>query len=164
LGMDRTDNSLIALRSILRSTELYGRELARSAGLTPVQIRVLQILAENGHAMAKDICTRMGVSQATMSSLIDRLAKKQMVERQPSTVDRRAIKIVITEAGRRSVETAPDPLQQRYVSRFEALEDWEQAMIVAVLERVASMLGTSGAKVAPVLDFRDFVEKGEGPE
>lgn len=157
--MDRTDTSLIALRRILRSTDLYGRELAKAAGLTPVQIRVLQILEEKGGTTAKEICTRMGVSQATMSSLIERLAKKKMVERQPSTTDRRAINIVITEAGLQAVADAPDPLQQRYVARFEALDDWEQAMIVAVLERVASMLGDSGTHVAPVLDSGDFSVK-----
>ncbi len=42
--MDRTDTSLIALRRILRATELYARTLAQTAGLTPVQIRVLQIV------------------------------------------------------------------------------------------------------------------------
>ena len=46
--MDRTDESLIALRRILRATEIYGRDLARDAGLTAVQLRVLQIVAEKG--------------------------------------------------------------------------------------------------------------------
>ena len=39
--MNRTDESLISLRRILRSTELYGRKLAAEAGLTAVQLRVL---------------------------------------------------------------------------------------------------------------------------
>ncbi|HSF92077.1 MAG TPA: MarR family transcriptional regulator, partial [Paracoccaceae bacterium] len=45
---DRTDQSLIALRRILRATELYSRELARTAGLTPAQLRVLQITSSKG--------------------------------------------------------------------------------------------------------------------
>ena len=159
VAMDRTDTSLIAIRKILRSTELYGRELARAAGLTAVQIRVLQIVAEQGHTTAKDISTRMGVSQATMSSLIERLSKKHMVAREPSQLDRRVVNIVLTEAGRHAVDTAPDPLQQRYVSKFEALDDWEQMMIVSVLERVATMLSDEQMDVAPVLDFGDFSDK-----
>ncbi|MFD2740124.1 MarR family winged helix-turn-helix transcriptional regulator [Sulfitobacter aestuarii] len=159
--MDRTDKSLIALRRILRSTELYGRELAKAAGLTAVQVRVLQILTETGHATSKEICTRMGVTQATMSSVIDRLSKKAMVERRPSLSDRRAIDIIITDAGRHAVDTAPDPLQQRYVAQFEAMEEWEQAMFVSVLERVAVMLGGSDTAAAPVLDIGDLGGKGE---
>ncbi len=68
--MDRTDTSLIALRRILRATELYGRDLARDAGLTAVQLRVLQIVAEKGHSTPTEIATRMGVSQATVAVLV----------------------------------------------------------------------------------------------
>ncbi|MBD3678588.1 MAG: winged helix-turn-helix transcriptional regulator [Rhodobacteraceae bacterium] len=154
--MDRTDQSLIAIRRILRATELYGRELAKAAGLTAVQIRVLQIVAETGTATSKDISKRMGVSQPTMTSLIDRLGAKGMVERHPSPTDRRKTDIVLTEAGKHAVDTAPDPLQQRYVKQFESLPDWEQSMIVAVLERVAGMLDADSLQVAPVLDTGDF--------
>ncbi|MFC7704240.1 MarR family winged helix-turn-helix transcriptional regulator [Plastorhodobacter daqingensis] len=150
--MDRTDQSLVAIRRILRATELYGRELARAAGLTAVQIRVLQIVAGSGHSTPKDIARRMGVSQATMTALIDRLEAKKMVERRRSPRDGRQTDIFITDAGRTAVETAPDPLQQRYVKQFEALADWEQAMIVAALERVAGMLDANGIDASPVLD------------
>lgn len=154
--MDRTDQSLIAIRRILRATELYGRELARAAGLTAVQIRVLQIVAERGHATPKDISRRMGVSQATMTALIDRLAGKGMVERQRSAADGRQTNVVLTEAGAKAVRDAPDPLQQRYVKQFEAMADWEQAMVVASLERVAAMLDASGIDASPVLDVGEF--------
>lgn len=154
--MDRTDESLIAIRRILRSTELYGRELAKAAGLTAAQIRVLQIVAEKGHATPKEVAGRMGVSQPTMTSLIDRLAKKKLVERHPSRVDRRQTDIVITEAGTSAVEQAPDALQQRYVMQFEAMEPWEQALFVSVLERVAAMLDADNIDASPVLDIGDL--------
>ena len=72
--MDRTDISLIALRRILRATELYGKELANAAKLTAAQFRALQIVGEIGHATPSDIATRMGVSQATITALVDKLA------------------------------------------------------------------------------------------
>ena len=154
--MDRTDQSLIAIRRILRSTQIYGRELAKAAGLTPVQIRVLQIVAETGEATPKEISQRMRVSPPTMTSLMGRLAAKGMVERRQSAKDRRQTDVVITEAGLDAVRRAPDPLQQKYVNQFEALEDWEQAMIVAALERVAAMLDATGFDASPVLDSETF--------
>lgn len=157
--MDRTDTSLIAIRRILHATEQYGRSLAKAAGVTAAQIRVLQILAENDSATVTDISSSMGVSQATISAMIDRLAKKQLVERQTSRKDRRVTDIFITDAGRQTIERAPDPLQQEYVTKFESLEDWEQAMIVASLERVASMLGADkDAAPAPILHLGDLSE------
>lgn len=154
--MDRTDSSLIALRQILRATELFGRKLAKSAGLTAVQFRVLQVVAENGQTTAKEISTRMRVSQATVTALVDKLVARGMVVREKSQADRRQTNIVVTDLGRSTIEGAPDPLQQRYVNKFKALEDWEQAMLVAALERVAAMLDAEELDVAPVLDSGDF--------
>ncbi|GAA6200671.1 MarR family transcriptional regulator [Aquicoccus sp. SU-CL01552] len=158
--MDRTDISLIALRRILRATELFGRELAQAAGLTAVQFRVLQLVSERGHCTATQISQRMGVSQATVTSLVDKLVRQGMVERQRSEKDRRQTNIVVTEKGAAAIVRAPDALQQRYVRKFEALEDWEQAMLVAALERVASMLDAEDIDASPVLDTGDFTAAG----
>jgi len=150
--MDRTDTSLIALRRILRATELYGRDLAKAAGLTAAQFRVLQVVAERGLCTAKDISRQMSISQATVTSLVDKLVRQGMVTRERCETDRRQTNIVITERGRETIEKAPDALQQRYVRKFEALEDWEQASLISALERVAAMLDAEDLDVAPVLD------------
>lgn len=158
--MNRTDESLIALRRILRATDIYGRELARARGLTAVQLRVLQIVAETGSKTPTEISVRMGVSQATMTALIDKLVAKGLVVRQRSDTDRRQTNVVITQTGQTAVIEAPDPLQQRYVKRFEALADWEQAMVVAVLERVSEMLDAQEIDAAPVLDIGEINRPG----
>lgn len=154
--MDRTDSSLIALRRILRATELYGRELAQAAGLTAVQFRVLQVVAETRHCTPTDISARMGVSLATVTSLVDKLVRQDMVLRERAKIDRRQTNIVMTQRGEAALHTAPDALQQRYVRRFEALEDWEQAQLVSSLERIASMLDAEDLDASPVLDMGDF--------
>ncbi|MWD29441.1 MarR family transcriptional regulator [Aquicoccus sp. SCR17] len=154
--MDRTDASLIALRRILRATELYGRELAQAAGLTAVQFRVLQVVAETRYCTPTDISNRMGVSLATVTSLVDKLVKQGMVHRERAKIDRRQMNIVMTEKGEAALNTAPDALQQRYVRRFEAMKDWEQAQLVSSLERIAAMLDAEDLDASPVLDMGDF--------
>ncbi|KEP69016.1 MarR family transcriptional regulator [Thioclava sp. BHET1] len=154
--MERVDTSLIALRRILRATEMFGRDLAKSAGLTPVQFRVLQVVSEDGWSTPKAIATRMSVSQATMTALLDKLERKNMVTRKRSERDRRQTDIVITPVGRAAIDDAPDALQQIFVRRFEALEDWEQAQLIASLERVAAMLDAHEIDASPVLDWGDI--------
>lgn len=149
--MERTDDSLIALRRILRATELYARELAHSAGLTPAQLRVLQIVDEKGSATPKDLAKQMGVSQATITALVDKLVSREQVQRVQSQTDRRQTNVTITAAGHETLVNAPDALQQKFVREFENLDDWEQAMLVAALERVAGMLDASALDAAPVL-------------
>lgn len=159
--MDRIDTSLIALRRILRATELFGREITQSAGVTPVQFRVLQIIGETGQTTAKTIAQRMRVSQATVTSLVDKLVREGMVLREKSTLDRRQTNIHITPKGTKTLADAPDPLQQRFVRKFSAMEDWEQAMLVASLERIAAMLDAEDIDASPVLDTGDIKRAGK---
>lgn len=83
----RICSSLIALRRIFRATEVFGRELAQSAGLTAVQFRVLQVVAETEQTTAKAISTRLRVSQVTTTLLVDRLVSRGMVVREKSLPD-----------------------------------------------------------------------------
>lgn len=148
---DRTDESLIALRRILRATELYARDLAQAAGMTPAQLRVMQVVDEKGGATPKALANQMSVSQATVTALVDKLVARGMVERVASEHDRRQINVVMTALGQSTLERAPDTLQQRYVRSFEELADWEQAQLVSSLERIASMLDAERLDASTVL-------------
>lgn len=154
----RTDASLIALRRILRATELYERQLAHSAGLTPAKLRVLQIAASRPGASAtpKELATQMGVAQGTVTALLDKLQALGLITRQRSDTDRRQMNVVLTDAGRAAVTSAPDALQQQFVRAFEAMQDWEQAQMVASLERVARMLNAENIDASPVLTTGDI--------
>ena len=159
---DRTDESLIALRRILRATELYSRDLAQSAGLTPAQLRVLQIVAsKGGTATPKALATQMGVSQATVTALVDKIVARGMAQRERSETDRRQTNVILTAAGKDAIQEAPDALQQRYVQAFERLKDWEQAQLLSSLERVAAMLDAEDIDAAPVLTTGEIKDPGK---
>lgn len=102
----------------------------------------------------------MGVSQATVTTLVDRLVARNYAVRVRSETDRRQTNIILTEAGQDAVQTAPDALQQKYVKAFEKLQDWEQAQLLASLERVAAMLDADDIDASPVLTMGEI--KGLG--
>jgi len=154
--MRRSDAALVALRRILRATEEHRRSVARESGLTPVQLRVMGLLASEVHSTQKALAGQLRVSQATVSVLIDRLEAKGLVRRDRSDRDRRQTDLTLTDSGAAAVQSAPDPLHDRFVERFEALEDFEQASIIAALERVAHLLDASGIDAAALLDLGDI--------
>ncbi|MGR3375105.1 MarR family winged helix-turn-helix transcriptional regulator [Salipiger abyssi] len=163
--MDRTDDSLIALRRILRATELYERDLASAAGVSPATLRVMQIVQmRGGSATPKALATQMGVSQATITGLVDKLVKTGMVRRAQSETDRRQVNVMLTESGLRTLERAPDALQQRFVREFERLEDWEQAQLLSSLERVAAMLDARDIDASPVLTVGALDSSGKSAD
>jgi DNA-binding MarR family transcriptional regulator len=158
MSLARTDAALIALRRILRATEQYERELAQAAGLTPAKLRVLQILAGDAGRQATPtrLASRMGVSQATVTALVDQLERRGFTIRERSSTDRRQLLVILTDAGAEALADAPDALQQNFVQGFHAMQDWEQAMLVASLERVAAMLNASGIDASPVLTLGEI--------
>ena len=46
----------------------------------------------------------------------------------------------VTDEGRARLQTSPFPLQLRFSRGYDQLPAWEQAMIIAVLERLADLL------------------------
>ncbi len=157
-GSNRTDESLIALRRILRAAEGYQRSLAQASGLTPPKLRVLQIVAgkPDDGATPKALATQMGVAQATITALLDKLEADRLVVRLRSETDRRQTNVLITAQGRAALRDAPDALQQRFVRAFEQMADWEQSQLVSSLERVAAMLDAEDMDAAPVLTYGDI--------
>ena len=159
----RIDECLIALRRIMRATSAYDRDLAHATGITPAQLRVLQILDHRPTATItpKALANQMGIAQATVTAIVDKLEASGKLLRQRSETDRRQTNLVISEEGRATVHAAPDALQQRFVQAFDRMQDWEQALLVASLERVAAMLDARDIDASPVLTTRELHPAGE---
>ena len=154
-GIDMTSRSeaaLITLRRIMHVTDTNARALARRTGLTLAQMIVLEIVAEDDRTTPKEIARRSGVSQATITSLIDKLEARGLVTRRRSVQDRRLIRVTATEEGRRLLANAPNPLYAAFSDRFERLPDWEQLMLMAALERVAGLMNAETAEALPQAD------------
>ena len=150
---NRSQHALIVLRQILRATENRARALSRQSGLTASQLLLLQTLEDEGECTATTIATRMGITQATTTSLVQKLESKGLVARKRGDTDRRKVWLTLSESGKQKLADAPDSLQELFSQRFEKLEDWEQMMLMANLERVASMLDAEEIDASPVLDI-----------
>ena len=153
---DRSNTALVALRRILRVTELNARKLADQSELTASQFILMQHVARSGKALPSAIAKAIDLKQATVTVLVNKLEEASLVTRRRDTEDRRRVWIELTDLGRAALESSPDLLQNRFERGFESLEEWEQAMIIATLERVASILDAEEIEAAPVLDVGDL--------
>ena len=149
---DRANTALIALRRILRVTELNARELAAHSDFTTSQLLVLQHIAREGKALPSAIARAVRLKQATVTVLLQKLESAGFVTRRRDTEDRRRIWIELSDAGSAALRKSPDLLQNRFERSFDRLDDWEQAMIVAALERVAHILDAAELDASPILD------------
>ena len=68
-------------------------------GVTASQAMVLNFLGEEDRILARSLGKKLQLSSATMTGILDRLEKLDLVERQPHPEDRRAILICLTDQG-----------------------------------------------------------------
>lgn len=148
----RTKLALTAMRKILRTTERNSKALLHATGLTPSQLILMHVLEEGGEKTAGDVAARMGITQATTTVLIQKLESLGMVERRKGDADRRQSWLSLTAKGTHILTITPDGTHSQFHREFSALQDWEQMMLIAALERVAAMLGDTDPDAAAIVD------------
>ncbi|MEV0535312.1 MarR family transcriptional regulator [Kitasatospora sp. NPDC050463] len=97
-------------RAIKRIRRRTGERL-EPYGITPGQGRALRTLAHapgcelpNGAMRLGDLAERLHIAPRSATTVVDALEEAGLVERTPDPADRRAVRIVLTSAGRSAVE------------------------------------------------------------
>jgi len=150
--VDRLEQVLTSLRRVIRATDLHSKRLAKISGLTAPQILLLQAIRKFEGAAIGQLANEVSLSQATVTSILDRLENKGYLKRERSTVDKRKVHVLLTEHGFEILRDAPIPLQEHFARQFNDLQEWEQTMIIAALQRVAYMMDAEDIDASPVLD------------
>lgn len=160
--MERINEVLIALRRIIRATDLHSKFLAKNTGLTSPQMLLLQTLLSNGEDTVGGLAKGMSLSQATVTTILDRLEKKTLIVRERSTSDRRKVLVHLSDNAMDILKDAPLPLQEQFTRQFSGLQDWEQLMIISSLGRIAQMMDAQHIDAAPVLDVGTLDRQCDG--
>ncbi|MCB2078500.1 MAG: winged helix-turn-helix transcriptional regulator [Novosphingobium sp.] len=144
--------TLIVLRRILRASDRNTRNLAAATGMTPSQLLVLQEVLRRGETTPTVIATTLKFGQATVTNIVDRLEEEGFLTRTRAETDKRRFLLRLTDSGRSALDAAPDLLQDRFRNAFVELPSWEQAMILASLERLANIFSADDHDAAPLID------------
>lgn len=134
---------LQALRRIIRAVDMQSKRGARSIGLTTPQIVVLQAIRDHGDVASTTLSAAVELSPATLTTILDNLENRGLVERVRSRIDRRVVHARLTGEGETMLAAALPFLQRAFTERFTALPAGEREQMVAAFRRVAElMLGT----------------------
>jgi DNA-binding MarR family transcriptional regulator len=150
--LNRIDEVLISLRRVIRATDLHSRHLAKTTGLTTPQVLLLQTIRDKGQVTIGELANQVSLSQATVTTILDRLEKRQLVYRERSEQDKRKVHAYLTEEAVETLKSSPVPLQEHFTRQFSDLQDWEQTMMISSLQRVAQMMDAQHIDASPVLD------------
>lgn len=151
--MNQIEEVLIALRRVIRATDLHSKYLEKTTGLTAPQILLLQAINTMGQATIGELANKISLSQATVTTILDRLEKRNLITRERSEQDKRKVHAYLTEEASKALINAPLPLQDQFTQQFSDLQEWEKTMIISSLQRVAQMMDAQDIDASPVLDI-----------
>jgi len=150
---DEIEDAIVAaLRRIIRAIDLQSRRMVDACGLTGPQFVVLREASRLRGASASALARAVSLSQPTVSGILERLAKRGLVERERSEQDRRSLFVRVTPDGERILSEAPSFLQDRFRRELERIEDWERTQMLSILQRVAGMMDAEEIDAAPILE------------
>lgn len=145
----------IALRRITRAIDLHSKKLQRETGLTTSQLLVLEAVVKLDTSTPSNIAKEVQLSQATVTNLVDRMERNELVLRQKSIADKRVVEVQLTEKGRHMVELAPEPLQAGFLREYRKLERWEQHQLIGSIQRIAVLMDAEDIDASPILTTGD---------
>ncbi|WND02018.1 MarR family transcriptional regulator [Temperatibacter marinus] len=156
--MSDYDEILVSIRRIMRAVDLHSKKIYKTSGLTAPQLIVLQTLRKHGTLPPSTIAKEISLSQATVTSILDRLDKAGFTRRDRSTTDKRVVHACLTPTGLEKMAEAPELLQSGFLREFRKLEEWEQTQLVSSLQRIAMMMDAEDIDASPILDVGDLAE------
>jgi DNA-binding MarR family transcriptional regulator len=151
--LEKHEEVLISIRQIIRAIDLHSKKLSKESGLTGPQLILMRSIQELGEVTIRQLSDHTNMSQATATTILDRLERNELVQRVRSSKDKRKVHAHLTEQGKKVLDTAPTPLQQNFIKKFQHLEEWEQSLLLSSVQRISSMMNAEDIDVAPVLEL-----------
>lgn len=110
-----------------------------SLDLTMRQLKVLLTLARQGDSSGHELTREMGVSLATVTGIVDRLAAKGLVSRREDPDDRRVRRLELTPKGRKVTAGIMDAGAAPYRRLLSRLDMDELRALDAIIHRLAEL-------------------------
>ncbi len=156
--LEKHEEVLVAIRQIIRAIDLHSKKLSKEYGLTGPQLILMRAIQEMDNVTIKELSKHTNVSQATTTTIIDRLELNGYVQRIRSESDRRKVHAHLTDKGKELLDNAPLPLQDSFVNKFHNLEAWEQSLLLSSVQRVSAMMNAEDIDAAPVLQLEGIAK------
>ncbi len=112
----------------------------KDTGLTLPQINVIKILAAHKKLKVSELGMEMGLTNATVSSLLDRLEKQNLIRRERSANDRRVVYVQLTEDGVTLIKNSRETVRNYFQTLFQDCSKEEMLTIIQGLKIVQGIV------------------------
>ena len=132
--------------AVLGASRVLVAVAARSLGgigedVTLTQYRTLVVLASRGPQTVAALAEAVDVAPPTATRMSDRLVRKGLVVRRHDTTDRRLVRLTLSPAGRRLVDTVTGRRRAEIADLLAGIPAAQQAALVDALQQLAEAAG-----------------------
>ncbi|WP_238861677.1 MarR family transcriptional regulator [Clostridium sp. YIM B02569] len=99
---------------------------ARIKGLSDNEISIIRIISEKEEVIIRDILEILNIPKSTLTNMIDRLEKRDLISRSISKRDRRSYKLELTEEGKKAQEEHIKFEEEIYGKIMISLDTYEE--------------------------------------
>ena len=139
-----------SIRKLVRAVYLDSQKMSRKFGLTGPQSVVLRLLLNKGSMSSADLSRLMYVTPSNMTGIIDRLEKKELVERKRKEGDRRVSMIILTEAGKSMSKNIPDPIEKKFIKQLSDLENEHVQLLAMAMNQILNLVDIEDIEEIPL--------------
>lgn len=144
--MDETLHHLLMRFQVLRYKQM--QRLAARLGLLAGQPKVLEFLLHHEGGEQKEIAGFYHIEPATVTSLLDRMEQRGLIERRQRDGNRRSYHVYLTEKGRQCAQQAYQLLLEQDECAFAGFDEAERRQFLSMLQRICRNLAEASAAEA----------------
>src|SRR5262249_40623919 len=101
------------------------------------ELRVVEFLGNEGPRMMRELAEHLTVAVNSMTSIVDGLERKALVQRHRSEEDRRIVRVDLTDPGRGMYESLVEANMRLFRSMLGALTEDEQEIFMVLFRKIA---------------------------
>jgi DNA-binding MarR family transcriptional regulator len=109
------------------------------------QLVCLREISDSEPIPLGELTRLLHLNNSTVTGIVDRLEKRNLVRRVRQSRDRRQIHVEVTDEGKRFIEKAPKPLQDHFIEQIRLMDPLEVDKILWAIGKLADMLQIASA-------------------
>jgi DNA-binding MarR family transcriptional regulator len=107
---------------------------------TPAQSHGLLWLGADGPMTMGELATRCGITEKTITGVVDRLEREEYVQRERSEEDRRVVHVKLTRKGQSTFGRLNVEIRQRMADLLSLIEPEDRLVLVRILRTISERM------------------------
>ena len=115
-------------------------EMSERLGISAAELLALAHLSLDGALGPTDLTHRLHITTGAMTAMLDRLAERDYIVREPHETDRRRIMVRLTTGGRERIFTQVHGMADSVVAASERLDAEQRRTVTVYIEEIAGVV------------------------